>query len=584
MGSAFEEHFHKPDCNICIVCLLQLGAISVPAPLSVSSFGQAVDHQREAEATVEPVEFTGIRSEWARWVPPVREDSELEGTATPSWMFQSADDFQQLVEDADLLQIVEDDDLLQNVEDADLPQVVRGIPASRTTEPVTSSELYSKWIPPKPEGSGINETVIPKGSTSPALGPKRGVDVAAEPIILLEVHPSLSPAIVMQDDWTQLDSIAISNAFSASFPLLAPKRMGKVTGGPTEPDPGSIPPAQNGIVTPNVFSRSSSCRTVDSKQVSEAAAEPITFTEPHPKSIPDDWQVDETATSASPFSASFPALQDDCKLDPIATPNGFSASSPLLDPKRVVKAIAGPVVPTKPHLGMIPATQSGIATPNIFSKSPSYSIIDELIKPHPNMILAMQEKSQFDEIPTHKAFYNYFLPGKVDSKQLEETRTILVTLTEPHPRLTSATYTQDETEITNALSFPRGASGPERVVEFIAQPRPVDLTKPNPKLILAVWEDLAARGLITCVSRRVSACPEVLLISAFVRRSTPTIQHARRRSTAPLITMSSNPSDIWSPQQGTTTFTDTFSPSRRSYTGVMISKTFSFCLIDFYLL
>ena len=29
--------------------------------------------------------------------------------------------------------------------------------------------------------------------------------------------------------------------------------------------------------------------------------------------------------------------------------------------------------------------------------------------------------------------------------------------------------------------------------------------------------------------------------------------------------MASDPSDIWSPRQGTTTFTDTFSPTRQSY-------------------
>ena len=29
--------------------------------------------------------------------------------------------------------------------------------------------------------------------------------------------------------------------------------------------------------------------------------------------------------------------------------------------------------------------------------------------------------------------------------------------------------------------------------------------------------------------------------------------------------MASDPSDIWSPNQGTTTFTDTFSPTRQSY-------------------
>jgi hypothetical protein len=37
------------------------------------------------------------------------------------------------------------------------------------------------------------------------------------------------------------------------------------------------------------------------------------------------------------------------------------------------------------------------------------------------------------------------------------------------------------------------------------------------------------------------------------------------RSSFPTV-MASDPSDIWSPYQGTTTFTDTFSPTRQSYT------------------
>jgi len=505
----------------------------------VSSFDQAVDHQREAEAIVEPVEFTGIPSEWARWIPPVREDSELEGTATPSWMPQSPDDFQQMVEDAEQREVeatVEPaeftipsgwvrwipplrddsefegtatssstsqsgDDFHQMMEDADAD--LRGITARRATELVTPTELYSRWLPPIPEDPEINETVTPKGSPSPVLGSEWEVDVAAEPIIFVEAHPSLTPAIEMHDDWTQLDPIAISNAFSASFPLLDPERMGKVTGGPvvpTEPHPRSIPPTQNGIVTPNVFSRSSSCRTVDSKQVAVAAAEPITFTKPHPKLILDDWQVDETATADS-FSASFPVLQDDRQLDPIATPNGFSASSSLLDPKQVVKAIPEPVAPTKPHPRSISATPNGTVTPTVFSNSPSYSIIDSkwaveavdelvpLIKPHPKIILAMQEDSQLDEIATYNAFSNFSLHGAVDSKWLMEFPAELLTPIVPHPKLTPATYTQDETEIPNGFSSPHGASGPERVVKSIAQPRPVDLTKPHPKLILAMWEN-----------------------------------------------------------------------------------------------
>ena len=507
-----------------------------------------MDLQQEAEATVEPVEFTSIRSGWARWIPPVREDSELEETETRSWMFQSAEDFQQMVDDVeqreveatvepaelstpsgwvkrvppvredselegtatssstsqsgdDFHQMMEDADLLQNVEYADLPQVVRGITARRATEPVTPTELYSRWLPPIPEDSEINETVTHNlGSPSPVS--EWEVDVAAEPITFVEAHPSLTPAIVMHDDWTQLDPIAISNAFSASFPLLDPKRMGKVTGGsvvPTEPHPRSIPPTQNGIVTPNVFSRPSSCRTVDSKQVAVAAAEPITFTKPHPKSILDDWQVDETATCL-PLSASFPVLQDDRQLDPIATPNGFSAFSSLLDPKRVVN-IPEPVVPTKPYPRSISATPYGTVTPTVFSKSPSYSMddskwavgaVDELIsliKPHAKIIPAMQEDSQLDEIATYNVFSNFSLHGAVDSKCLVETAAEPVTLIEPHLKLTPATYTQDETEITNGFYSPHGASGPERVVKFIAQPRPVDLTKPHPKLILAMWED-----------------------------------------------------------------------------------------------
>ena len=149
--SALDDHLHKPDYNVCIVCLLQPGAIPVPAPFSWSSLDQAVVPQGEVEVTAESVTFTGhLDLRLRRWIPPMRNDSELEETATSSWMFQSDADFQQMVEGADLPQMVEGADLQQAV--------------PRTTEPVTLAELYMKWT--KREDSGINER-----STRPSANP-----------------------------------------------------------------------------------------------------------------------------------------------------------------------------------------------------------------------------------------------------------------------------------------------------------------------------------------------------------------------------------------------------------------------------
>ena len=146
-----DDHLHKPDYNVCIVCLLQPGTIPVPAPFSWSSLDQAVVPEREVEVTAKSVTFTGhLDLRLRRWIPPTRNDSEPEETATSSWMFQSDADFQQMVEGADLPQMVEGADLQQAV--------------PRTTEPVTLAELYMKWT--KREDSGINE-----GSTRPSANP-----------------------------------------------------------------------------------------------------------------------------------------------------------------------------------------------------------------------------------------------------------------------------------------------------------------------------------------------------------------------------------------------------------------------------
>jgi hypothetical protein len=174
--SALSDHLHKADYNVCIVCLLQPGAIPVPAPFSWSSVDQAVDPQREVEATPKRVTFSGrLNLRLRRWIPPMQNDSELEETVTPSWMFQSDADFQQMVEGADLQQAV-----------------------TRSTEPVTLTELYLKWIVPKREDSGINETAtpnaFPEGSPSRVVGPNRAVGAAAEPITPTEGHPRSIPS------------------------------------------------------------------------------------------------------------------------------------------------------------------------------------------------------------------------------------------------------------------------------------------------------------------------------------------------------------------------------------------------------
>lgn len=82
------------------------------------------------------------------------------------------------------------------VEDADLQQVV-----TRTTEPATLAELYTKWILPKLGGSGINKTATPNAFPG---GPHREVGAAAEPITPTEGDPITSQ---------QLPAAAPSGAF-----------------------------------------------------------------------------------------------------------------------------------------------------------------------------------------------------------------------------------------------------------------------------------------------------------------------------------------------------------------------------------
>lgn len=72
---------------------------------------------------------------------------------------------------------------------------------------------------------------------------------------------------------------------------------------------------------------------------------------------------------------------------------------------------------------------------------------------------------------------------------------------------------------------------------------------------------------------RVRTCPKVMVdvYSAVVSLSVSA--NARRPCSSLNIVMTSDPSDSWSPPEGTTTFTDTFSPSGHSYTG----KCWCFC-------
>ena len=294
----------------------------------------------------------------------------------------------------------------------------------------------------------------PKGIFSPYLSPRR--------------HPALQ-------DESQLDETATPNSFSTSSPLLDPKPLAIVTAEPvnlTKLHPRSIPVTQNGTATPTEFSKSSAQRTVDPKPAVEATDELLILNKPHPKLIL--------------------AMQEDSRLDQMATRNAFSNSSSdqASDPKRLMEATAEPVTLTEPHPSLTPATQDVL---NAFSSLPGavdfervVEDTDDLVtlaRPHPKLILFTPEDSQLDETAAPNAFSTSF--PLLGPKRLVETTVEAVAPTEPHPTLTPAT--QDETETPNPFSSLRGAVDSERVVEVAAEP--VTLTKPHPKLILTTQED-----------------------------------------------------------------------------------------------
>jgi hypothetical protein len=244
-------------------------------------------------------------------------------------------------------------------------------------------------------------------------------------------------------------------------------------------------------------------------------------------------------------SSRHPALQDDSQLHETATPNSFSTSSPLLDPKPLAIVTAEPVNLTEPHPKSIPVTQNGTASPTVFSKSSSQRTVDPkpavkaadepliLTKPHPKLILAVQEDSQLGEIATHNVFSDSSPDGAVDPKRLMEATAESVALTEPHPSLTPATQ-----DVPDAFSSLPGAVDPERVVEVVDDL--VTLTKPHPKLILAnsqLDETATLNGFTTSSplldpKQLVETTIEVVTLTELHPTSTPATQDETETSNA----------------------------------------------------
>ncbi|KIM36448.1 hypothetical protein M413DRAFT_290271 [Hebeloma cylindrosporum] len=487
VNSVAEEHFHNPGYDVCMVCLLQPGAIPIPAPISRPSPApeRAVTPQRDVSG---PAPFIGQsgRRFW-RWIPPMQRDSELEETGTSNWMYQSAAEFQQMVEGAD-----------------SHPAVTRA-PVRSNTDPVTLAELYSKWILHTPEGIGINGTATPSAVSPPrAVAPRR---VAAVPIPPTRAPPRLIPAL--QNDSQQR---ATSSLMSTLPPLLdpnrvvftaeplafvepplyeaaarsslaqaptIPRRVTEVPANPvvpTKPNPRLISATQNGTATCGVISTPSSLR----ERATEPAAEPITLANARPISIPpvrDDSRLNGAATE-NWFSNPPPRGE---VLDPNRMPVILADSETLTEPQFHERTTSSPVldpegvVETEPQLNE-PAMSSTQVDPTRVVEIERRALETERQLDEPTMSSSPLNPNRVGQINEPVALTEPKPVGTAtpigfcESSPLPDpygvVETTATTLSEPRAR--SIPTTKDETETCDAFSSANGVADAKRVIDIPA--------------------------------------------------------------------------------------------------------------------